>query len=146
MTRPDNPTTATLPSAYDLGLVLTGGGARGAYQVGVLRWIARNYPDLQVPIITGVSAGAVNTAKLASHPGTFAQAVDEMTHLWSELTTAQVFDVDVSSLVWNAMRWGGSVSEGSEAWALLALAQPDRQTQVSGGAVSCPARRMCTMK
>jgi predicted acylesterase/phospholipase RssA len=34
---------------YNLGLVLTGGGARGAYQVGVLKWIARNYPDITCP-------------------------------------------------------------------------------------------------
>jgi NTE family protein len=101
-----------LPSEYDLGLVLTGGGARGAYQVGVLRWIARHYPDLQVPIITGVSAGAVNTAKLASHPGTFAQAVDEMTHLWSELTVDHVFRVDASSLMWKAVRMGAKLMSG----------------------------------
>lgn len=95
-----------MQSERDLGLVLTGGGARGAYQVGVLRWIARHYPDLQVPIITGVSAGAVNTAKLASHPGTFAQAVDEMTHLWSELKVDNVFRVDAPSLVWKVARMG----------------------------------------
>jgi NTE family protein len=58
------------PRRSELGLVLTGGGARGAYQVGVLRWLARRYPELHVPIITGVSAGAVNAAKLASHHGT----------------------------------------------------------------------------
>jgi NTE family protein len=101
-----------LPSERDLGLVLTGGGARGAYQVGVLRWIARHYPDLQVPIITGVSAGAVNTAKLASHPGTFSQAVEEMTHLWSELTVDQVFKVDASSLIWKITRMGARLVSG----------------------------------
>ena len=90
--------TARLPSEYDLGLVLTGGGARGAYQVGVLRWIARNYPDIRVPILTGVSAGAVNTAKLAAHPGTFAQAVAELDHLWRELTLDHVFHVDLGTL------------------------------------------------
>lgn len=103
---------AQIPSERDLGLVLTGGGARGAYQVGVLRWIARHYPDLQVPIITGVSAGAVNTAKLASHPGTFAQAVDEMTHLWSELTVNHVFRVDAPSLVWKFFRMGARLASG----------------------------------
>ena len=95
-----------LPSARDLGLVLTGGGARGAYQVGVLRWMAKYYPDLQVPIVTGVSAGAVNTAKLASHPGTFKQAVEEMTHLWGELTIDQVFHVDAPSLLSTVFGWG----------------------------------------
>lgn len=90
--------TAKLPSEYDLGLVLTGGGARGAYQVGVLRWIARNYPDIRVPILTGVSAGAVNTAKLAAHPGTFEQAVAELDHLWRELTLNHVFRIDLGTL------------------------------------------------
>src|SRR3954470_15059902 len=101
-----------LPSEHDLGLVLTGGGARGAYQVGVLRWMARHYPDLKIPIITGVSAGAVNTAKLASHPGTFAQAVDEMTHLWGELTVDHVFRVDATSLVWKFFRMGARLASG----------------------------------
>jgi NTE family protein len=50
--------------------VLTGGGARGAYQVGVLRSIARRFPTLQIPILTGVSAGAVNAAFLAQHGAT----------------------------------------------------------------------------
>src|SRR5438132_8731430 len=91
---------------YDLALVLTGGGARGAYQVGVLRWLARNYPDLRVPIITGVSAGAMNAALLAAHPGTFPQAVTTMSSLWSELTAEKVFRVDPRSLTWNVVRWG----------------------------------------
>jgi NTE family protein len=100
------------PSDLDLGLVLTGGGARGAYQVGVLRWIARHYPTLRVPIVTGVSAGAVNTAKLASHPGTFAQAVDEMSHLWRELAIEHVFRVDASSLVGRVFHMGARLMSG----------------------------------
>ena len=43
-------------------LLLTGGGARAAYQVGVLRSLVRAYPDLHFPILTGVSAGAINVA------------------------------------------------------------------------------------
>ena len=49
-----------------LAIVLTGGGARAAYQVGFLRWMARNIPDMNIPILTGVSAGAINAAYLAS--------------------------------------------------------------------------------
>lgn len=99
-------TAERLPSEYDLGLVLTGGGARGAYQVGVLRWIARNYPDIHVPILTGVSAGAVNTAKIAAHPGTFRQAVEELDHLWRELTLDHVFRSDMGTLGGTAARMG----------------------------------------
>ncbi|MEX1184472.1 MAG: patatin-like phospholipase family protein [Gemmatimonadota bacterium] len=90
---------------HELGLVLTGGGARGAYQVGVLKWIARNYPHIEVPILTGVSAGAVNTAKLATTPGTFGQAVDELEGLWRSLTVEQVFRSDAWSLARSASAW-----------------------------------------
>lgn len=89
-----------------LGLVLTGGGARGAYQVGILRWIARRAPDLSVPILTGVSAGAVNAAKLASSRRNFAGTVDELSALWEDLTPEKVFRVDASSIAGNAARWG----------------------------------------
>lgn len=87
-------------------MVLTGGGARGAYQVGVLSYLARAYPNLNVPILTGVSAGAVNTAHLAAHPGTFHQAVAEMKSLWSELTPDDVFYAGAGSLGWSALRVG----------------------------------------
>jgi NTE family protein len=90
---------------YNLGLVLTGGGARGAFQVGVLKWIARQYPDITVPILTGVSAGAVNVAKLAATPGTFVQAVDGLETLWRSLRVEDVFRVDAWSLTRNALSW-----------------------------------------
>ena len=67
----------------DLGLVMGGGGARAAYQVGFLHHVAKHSPDLQIPFIHGVSAGAINAAVLASHHGTFAQAVEELSILWS---------------------------------------------------------------
>jgi NTE family protein len=110
-------TTLSIPqptetATGDLGLVLTGGGARGAYQVGVLRWIARNYPGLNFPIITGVSAGAVNAAKLASHHGTLLQSTDELASLWASLTTEQVFDVEAVGLGRNVVRWGAQLVSG----------------------------------
>jgi NTE family protein len=95
-----------------LGLVMTGGGARGAYQVGTLRALARHVPDLRIPIITGVSAGAVNAVHLAAHHGTFAQAVDELTELWGELTTERVFRSDARHLAWGVFRWGGRLLSG----------------------------------
>lgn len=89
-----------------LALVLSGGGARGAYQVGVLRYLARRYPELQIPIITGVSAGAINVALLAQHHGTFPQAVEELRAIWSELTPDRIFRVDAPALLRNIGRWG----------------------------------------
>jgi NTE family protein len=97
---------------YNLGLVLTGGGARGAYQVGVLKWVARNYPDIHVPILTGVSAGAVNTAALAAAPGTFAQAVDGLEELWRGLHVDDVFRVDAFTLIRNAVNWALQLTSG----------------------------------
>jgi len=99
-------------SPEHLGIVLTGGGARGAYQVGVLSYMARKYPKLSVPIVTGVSAGAVNAAHVAAHPGTFEQAMTELRHLWSELTTDQVFRADAGSMLWSAMRTGMRLFSG----------------------------------
>lgn len=93
------------PRPNDLGLVMGGGGARAAYQVGVLRFMARRYPELCVPYITGVSAGAINAALLASHHGTFLQAVDELNHLWGHLTIEDVFRVDSGTLLKNGFRW-----------------------------------------
>jgi NTE family protein len=97
---------------YNLGLVLTGGGARGAYQVGVLKWIARHYPDIHVPILTGVSAGAVNTVALAAAPGSFAQAVEGVEQLWRSLTVEDVFRVDAWSLARSALGWGARLVSG----------------------------------
>lgn len=97
---------------HELGLVLTGGGARGAYQVGVLKWIAQNYPEIEVPILTGVSAGAVNAAKLAATPGTFAQACAELETLWRSLTVDHIFRADSFSLARSAIGWGVRLMSG----------------------------------
>lgn len=104
---PLHPESGRPPSARldDLGLVMGGGGARAAYQVGVLRFMARRYPDLCVPYITGVSAGAINAALLASHHGSFLQAVQELNHLWGHLTIEDVFRVDTKTLFANGVRW-----------------------------------------
>jgi NTE family protein len=96
----------------DLGMVLTGGGARGAYQVGVLAYLARAFPDLNVPILTGVSAGAVNAAHIAAHPGTFYQAMAELRTLWSELRPQDVFKADAPNIGWTALRAGMRLVSG----------------------------------
>ena len=93
-------------------LVLSGGGARGAYQVGVLRQIARQHPELRFPVITGVSAGAINATFIASHSGELADATDELAELWSELSTSRVMRSDIPSLLANALRIAGNVVSG----------------------------------
>ena len=94
------------PVSDELCLALGGGGARGAYQVGVLRGIARQYPDLEVPLYTGVSAGGINAAHLANHTGGFREKVEALVGLWNSLTIDQVFDVSPWSLAQNLVRWG----------------------------------------
>lgn len=89
----------------ELALILGGGGARGAYQVGILKFLARERPDLCPPILTGVSAGAINAAHLANHSGTFAEKVAALDDLWSHLTVEQVFRVDSRSLLGHMSRW-----------------------------------------
>jgi len=78
----------------ELALVLPGGGARTAYQVGVLRALARRFPTLDPPILTGVSAGAINCAWLATRPGSFADKVEALAGMWERLSTDEVFRVE----------------------------------------------------
>jgi NTE family protein len=106
---PSDPDRKTPPR---LALVLGGGGARAAYQVGFLRALARRCPDLEIPIITGVSAGAINAVHLAAHPGPFPEAVEELADLWRSLTMDRVFRVDARSLALNAVRWGLRLASG----------------------------------
>ena len=100
------PTIVTPPHGDDLAIVLDGGGARAAYQVGLLRWLARRYPDLRLRIVTGVSAGAINAVFLASHRGPLSSAVDDLSQIWASLTIDRVFRVDTSSLLGNLWHWG----------------------------------------
>ncbi len=107
------PSQGSSPSAPDrLGLVMGGGGARAAYQVGMLQAVAERFPNLEFPIITGVSAGAINAVHLAAHPGTFAEAVDDLARLWGDLTVDQVFRVEPRTLILNTLRWGLQLGSG----------------------------------
>jgi len=88
-----------------LALVLTGGGARAAYQAGVLRSIARRHPSLEPPILTGVSAGAINTAVLATREGSFAEGAERLAETWSGLEMQEVLAVDARHLLGGVARW-----------------------------------------
>jgi NTE family protein len=78
----------------DLAVMLTGGGARAAYQVGLLRGIARHFPNLQFQVITGVSAGAINAVFLAAAEGTLQERVEELRQLWWKLETRHIFQFE----------------------------------------------------
>ncbi len=85
-----------------LGLVLTAGGARGAYQAGVLERIGeipalRDAPS-PFALVTGASAGAINGVAVAGAGGSFREATRRLAALWSELRVEQVFRTDALSL------------------------------------------------
>ena len=98
------------------GLVLSGGGARGAYQAGALRAlyeIASEQKKLDVfKVITGVSAGAINATFLASHAENWGEATERLTNLWRNLTAKKVFDTDYSSMARNTYRLMKGLSLG----------------------------------
>jgi NTE family protein len=88
----------------DLAVVLAGGGARAAYQVGVLQATAERVPELELPIITGVSAGSISAAYLAGHPGPLRRAVGELRGEWLRLTADKVYSVPARGIVRSAVR------------------------------------------
>lgn len=89
-----------------LALVLGGGGARGAYQAGVVNAIARRHASLELPILTGISAGAISTAFLAANGHTIREAAQELVDLWLSVASNDVYRVDTSSLLGNVLQWG----------------------------------------
>lgn len=89
----------------DLAIVLSGGGARAAYQAGVLRGLARHLPETRFPIIIGVSAGAINAAFLGAHPGSLFEAADDLCRLWGSLHVEDIFRLDAPSLTQSLLRW-----------------------------------------
>ncbi|HVR43898.1 MAG TPA: patatin-like phospholipase family protein [Thermoanaerobaculia bacterium] len=111
------------PARGDLAIVMTGGGARAAYQVGVLRAIARRFPDLRIQIVTGVSAGAINAVYLCCRDVSFGKAVGELVAHWEGLTTDRVLRSDSSSLLGSVAKW---------AWRLLSGSTPMRPRAVRG--------------
>lgn len=84
------------------GLVLTAGGARGAYQAGVLKRLGE-LPALRdrsspFPIVTGASAGAINGAALATWSRDFLEGTRRLARLWTEISVGDVFRTDLPSL------------------------------------------------
>ena len=80
-------------------LILAGGGARAAYQVGALRHIARTIPDWRPQILTGVSAGAINAIHLGSYRGSWQESVEQLRALWLGLDTERVYRTEFRALL-----------------------------------------------
>jgi NTE family protein len=110
------------------GLVLSGGGARAAYQVGVLQALSdlqrSHAPHAGNPfdVICGTSAGAINAAALASSADDHHAGIQRLCDVWRHFHVEQVFRADIGSMLRGGARWVGAVSTG---W-LLGKGQPLR--------------------
>src|SRR6266550_8430900 len=98
LTKADERPSGVWRYSSHLSLVLGGGGARGAYQVGVLAGLAERLPGLAFPIISGTSVGAINTTYLAAHPGALPDAVAGLRAEWARLTSDAVYQVHAGRL------------------------------------------------
>jgi NTE family protein len=111
---PDRVTLRTSPA----GLILMGGGARAAYQVGVLKGIAQILREARrgldptiaqghnpFPIVVGTSAGAINAAALACRADNFQEAVAQLVHVWENFHAEQVYRSDLLGVVRIGARW-----------------------------------------
>lgn len=114
------------PDATTIGLILPGGGARGAYQVGVLAGIAdlvRTPRSGPFRVICGTSVGAMTAAYLASQMSDFHSAVVRLERLWSDLKVNQVYSAGYGKILGVLMRWvwsllSGGFSEVDPRWLL----------------------------
>lgn len=101
------------------GLILTGGGARAAYQVGVLKAISDilledGWDEKENPfgIICGTSAGAINATALACRCDHFKEAVSSILHVWENFQAAQVYRADSLGVIRSGARWLSLMSFG----------------------------------
>jgi NTE family protein len=96
------------------GLVLPGGGARGAYQVGVLLAIADLLPRTAnpFPVVVGASVGAINAAAVASSALNFTTGVKRLAGLWRRLRTSDVYRTDLGNIARSGLRWMLSLTFG----------------------------------
>ncbi|MDX1460896.1 MAG: patatin-like phospholipase family protein [Xanthomonadales bacterium] len=95
-------------------LVLPGGGARAAYQVGVLKALSelRGRPERMFPIICGTSAGAINAAVLASHAHEFDFGIERLVHFWSSMYCERIYRTDAWSVLKSGAHWLATIVSG----------------------------------
>ncbi|TDI82647.1 MAG: patatin-like phospholipase family protein [Betaproteobacteria bacterium] len=96
-----------LPLLPKVGLILTGGGARAAYQVGVLRAVSAMLPKgvrNPFPVICGTSAGAINATSLAVSARNFHEGVRQLVEVWENFHVNQVYRSDPIGMLYNSVR------------------------------------------
>ncbi|MFN6182741.1 MAG: patatin-like phospholipase family protein [Burkholderiales bacterium] len=103
---------AGMGGAAATGLVLTGGGARAAYQVGVLQALrlildTEGVAPQRSPfgVVCGTSAGAINATALACRADHFDEALDKLSQVWENFSAEQVYQSDVLSVLRTGTRW-----------------------------------------
>ncbi|MFM2009050.1 MAG: hypothetical protein RIR02_1000 [Pseudomonadota bacterium] len=106
-------------SQHKTGLFLTGGGARGAYQVGVLQAIlailsAHGWPAKKNPfdIVSGTSAGAINATAFACRADNFEESVTRLVEVWRHFEVEQVYRADSFGVIRSGARWLSLLSFG----------------------------------
>ena len=87
-------------------LVLSGGGARAAYQVGCLRALSQALPSYRPQILTGVSAGAINATHLAAFQGYWQDSVEALVGLWQHMRTDKVYRTGLGPMMGRMAHWG----------------------------------------
>lgn len=111
---PDEPDSLAplSPDQRGFALMMSGGGARAAYQMGVLRGIARRFPDFGPSILTGVSAGAINAAYLANHTGSFPEAISGLGRLWGGIRTEHIINISGPGILTGSVKWARRLLTG----------------------------------
>lgn len=106
-----------------LGLILPGGGARNAYQVGVLKAVEELIPTGQpspFPVVTGTSAGSLNAGMVASRSGDFSDGMRRLLGMWENLHMDMVVRTDAKTTTRTGARWIWSFASGG-----MSKSQPD---------------------
>lgn len=117
-----------MKEANHIGITLTGGGARGSYQAGVLLALKETLKEEKLlgrdnpfKIWSGMSAGSINACFSAAGLNDFDQRIDQLVRLWSQIHSSQIYQTDIKSLSFNSLKWlkdltiGGSDKKKSRA-------------------------------
>ena len=113
-----------MPAAPSTGLILTGGGARAAYQVGVLRAVHRIRqeagapPGNPYPVLAGTSAGALNAAALATDADDADAGIAKLVRVWENMHVEQVYRTDSFGVIRTGAKWLTMMSMG---WAIARM-------------------------
>lgn len=134
------------------GLVLSGGGARAAYQVGVLRAIARLRRDKLGPrarlrspfgVIVGTSAGAINAAALACHADRFDASVEVLARVWQDFQAEQVYRADSLGVIRSGAQWLTMLSLG---WVIARWRKAKPRSLLDNGPLEQLLKRMVPLE